>query len=77
MAHKRKPWVGIIGFFIAANIAVIVAQSQTACNKGQFNSKFTGSCSDCPDSPRTSCKDEGDDAESCENSCIDSNIEGR
>ena len=76
MAHKTKRWVRIVGFFIVAtNIAVIAAQ--TACAKGQFSSKFTGSCSDCPESPRTRCKDEGDDTESCENSCIDSNIEGR
>ena len=68
MAHKAKLWKRMIRFFTVINIATIAAQA--ACPKGQFKSTFTASCSECPENPKTNCKDEGDDAESCEKSCI-------
>ena len=68
MTHKAKFFTRIKKFFVVINAAVIAAQA--TCSTGQFWSKFTVSCSDCPDNPKTSCKDEGDDAEACEKSCI-------
>ena len=40
------------------------------CPEGQFETSFLDSCSDCPRNPERSCEGEGDDAESCEKSCI-------
>ncbi len=41
------------------------------CPQGQFRSAFLDDCSDCPEDPETSCQYEGDDADTCENACIE------
>jgi hypothetical protein len=61
---------------MSLKLLVVVLYMSTAfvlaqlCPEGQFETSFLDSCSDCPRNPDTSCEGEGDDAESCKESCI-------
>jgi hypothetical protein len=70
--YKAKSRIIKIKFLVLTNFILSVL-AEASCPKGQFKATlFTDGCSDCPEDPKTNCENEGADAASCEQACIES-----